>query len=83
MMRKEYEITLKNSAGSCGDWLVPFSATAAMHAAALATDLAVGWAKGKPNPRLRSITLDYDGGKTVKPISPTLNSKCPSCAIDR
>lgn len=83
VMRKEYEITLKNSAGSCGDWLVPFSATAAMHAAALATDLAVGWAKGKPNPCLRSITLDYDGGKTVKPISPTPNSKCPSCAIDR
>ena len=82
VMRKEYEVTLKNSAGSCGDWLVPFSATAAMHAAALATDLAVGWAKGKPNPRFRSITLDYEGGKTVKPISPTPNSKCPSCASD-
>ena len=81
VMRKEYEMTLKNSAGSCGDWLVPFSATAAMHAAALAADLAVGWAKGKPNPRFRSITLDYEGGKTVKPISPTPNLKCPACAI--
>ncbi|HFT8610230.1 TPA: ThiF family adenylyltransferase [Pseudomonas aeruginosa] len=80
VMRKEYEITLKNSAGSCGDWLVPFSATAAMHAAALATDLSVGWAKGKPSPRFRSITLDYEGGKTVKPISPTPNLKCPACA---
>ena len=78
VMRREYEITLKNSAGSCGDWLVPFSATAAIHAAALATDLAVGWAKGKPNPRLRSITLDYEGGKTVKPISPTPNLKRPA-----
>ncbi|WP_405124105.1 ThiF family adenylyltransferase [Pseudomonas sp. M20] len=82
VMRKGYEMTLKNSAGSCGDWLVPFSATAAMHAAALATDLAVGWAKGKPNPRFRSITLDYEGGKTVKPISPTPNLKCPACAIN-
>jgi len=82
VMRKEYEITLKNSAGSCGDWLVPFSATAAMHAAALANDLAVGWAKGKPNPRFRSITLDYEGGKTVKPISPMPNLKCPACAIN-
>ncbi|MHC5203119.1 ThiF family adenylyltransferase [Pseudomonas chlororaphis] len=83
VMRKEYEITLKNSAGSCGDWLVPFSATAALHAAALATDLAVGWAKGKPKPRLRSITLDYEGGKTVKPISPTPNLKCPACNKNR
>jgi molybdopterin/thiamine biosynthesis adenylyltransferase len=82
VMRKDYEIMLKNSAGSCGDWLVPFSASAATHAAALATDLAVGWAKGKPNPRFRSITLDYEGGKTVKPISPTANLKCPACAIN-
>lgn len=82
VMRKEYEMTLKNSAGSCGDWLVPFSATAAMHAAALATDLAVGWAKGKPNPRFRSITLDYEGGKNVKPNSPTPNLKCTACAIN-
>lgn len=82
VMRKEYEMALKNSAGSCGDWLVPFSATAAIHAAALATDLAVGWAKGKPNPRFRSITLDYEGGKTVKPISPTPNLKCPACATN-
>lgn len=83
VMRKEYEIKLKNSPGSCGDWLVPFSATAAMHAAALATDLAVGWSKGKPNPRFRSITLDYEGGKIVKPISPKPNLKCPACAKDR
>lgn len=83
VMRKEYRTTLKNSAGSCGDWLVPFSATAALHAAALAADLAVGWAKGKPNPRLRSITLDYEGGKTVKPISPAPNLKCPACNKNR
>jgi molybdopterin/thiamine biosynthesis adenylyltransferase len=82
VMRKGYEMTLKNSAGSCGDWLVPFSATAAIHAAALAADLAVGWAKGKPNPRLRSITLDYENGKVVKPISPTPNLRCQICALN-
>lgn len=81
VMRKGYEMTLKNSAGSCGDWLVPFSATAAIHAAALAADLAIGWAKGKPNPKLRSITLDYENGKVVKPISPTPNLRCQICAL--
>lgn len=80
VMRQGYEMILKNTAGSCGDWLVPFSATAAIHAAALAVDLAVGWAKGKPNPRFRSITLDYENGKVVKPISPTPNLRCPVCA---
>jgi hypothetical protein len=80
VMRQGYELTLKNAAGSCGDWLVPFSASAAIHAAALAVDLAVGWAKGKPNPRLRSITLDYENGKMVKPISPIPNWGCPVCA---
>jgi hypothetical protein len=83
VMRKEYKLTLKNSPGSCGDWLVPFSVSAALHAAALAVDLAVGWAKGKPNPRFRSITLDNDNGKMVKPISPTPRSGCLICAQNR
>ena len=58
VMRQEYTFQLKNAAGSCGDWLVPFSASAAIHAAALALDLAAGWANGRPNPLFRSITLD-------------------------
>lgn len=80
VMRKEYQLTLKNSSGSCGDWLVPFSASAAVHAAALAIELAISWAKGKPNPRLRSITLDSDNGKMVKPNSPSPMSGCLVCA---
>lgn len=79
IMRRDYKVEFKNSAGSCGDWLVPFSAPAAIHAAALAADLATGWSKGKPHPRFRSITIDYIGGKTVKPTSPLANTGCKTC----
>lgn len=80
VMRQEYTFQLKNAAGSCGDWLVPFSASAAIHAAALALDLATGWANGKPNPLFRSITLDTQNGKTVKPSSPFKHAKCLICS---
>jgi molybdopterin/thiamine biosynthesis adenylyltransferase len=79
IMRRDYKVELKNTAGSCGDWLVPFSAPAAIHAAALAADLATGWSKGVPNPRFRSITIDYINGKTVKPTSPLTNMGCKTC----
>lgn len=80
VMRQEYTFQLKNAAGSCGDWLVPFSASAAIHAAALALDLAAGWANGRPNPLFRSITLDTQNGKTVKPSSPLKHAKCLICS---
>lgn len=78
LMRVGYELNYKHL-GSCGEWLVPFSVPAAIHAAGLAAELAVAWAGGKPNPTLRSILIDYDAGKVVKPISPKKRALCPIC----
>ncbi|MGR4975806.1 ThiF family adenylyltransferase [Pseudomonas sp. LARHCG127] len=80
LMRAGYELKYKHL-GSCGEWLVPFSVPAAIHAAGLAAELAVAWAGGKPNPTLRSILIDYDNGKIVKPISPKKRALCPICNI--
>lgn len=78
VMGPEY-IHKHKHAPSCGDWLVPYSAAAAVHAAALACDLAVAWARGSPAPTLRSITLDYTAGKVVPPESPTRRNDCTIC----
>ncbi|WP_339434750.1 ThiF family adenylyltransferase [Pseudomonas orientalis] len=80
LMRAGYELKYKHL-GSCGEWLVPFSVPAAIHAAGLAAELAVAWVGGKPNPTLRSILIDYDDGKIVKPISPKKRALCPICNI--
>lgn len=79
VMRREYEMKVKN-AGACGDWLVPFSAPAALHAAALAAEIALDWSSGIFKPTLRSITLDYANGKQVKPISPRQRANCEVCS---
>lgn len=78
LMQAGYELKYKHL-GSCGEWLVPFSVPAAIHAAGLAAELSVAWAGKKPNPTLRSILIDYDDGKTVKPISPKKRAQCPLC----
>ncbi|WP_122554072.1 ThiF family adenylyltransferase [Pseudomonas viridiflava] len=79
VMRAGYELKFKHL-GSCGEWLVPFSVPAATHAAALAADLALAWARGKPNPTFRSITIDHEQGKLVKPNSPKRRAHCPICS---
>lgn len=79
VMGSDYRHQQKH-APSCGDWLVPYSAAAAVHAAALACDLAVAWARGSPAPMLRSITLDYSSGKVVPPDSPTCRDDCSICS---
>lgn len=79
VMASEYRHQHKH-APSCGDWLVPYSAAAAVHAAALACDLAVAWARGSPAPMLRSFTLDYAAGKVVPPTSPPRRNDCKICS---
>lgn len=80
VMAHGYEMSLKNAAGSCGDWLVPFSAPAAVHAAALAAELASDWVKGNPSQSFKSITLDHQYGKVVKPKTPKPNKQCCICS---
>ncbi|MFL6968442.1 ThiF family adenylyltransferase [Pseudomonas alvandae] len=81
IMSSEYQHNFKH-APSCGDWLVPYSASAAMHAAGLANDLALAWVRGEitSSPTFRSITLNHKTGKLVPPVSPSRRSDCFICS---
>lgn len=78
VMGRDYKMEVKN-VGGCGDWLVPFPASAALHAASLAAEISLDWANGVSKPTLRSITLDNAQGKLVKPISPQQRANCEIC----
>jgi hypothetical protein len=58
---------------------VPYGAPAAIHAAALATELATQYAQGTKGPRFRSVTIDSKVGRHVTPKSPKPRKDCPLC----
>lgn len=78
VMGRGYTLEVKNG-GGCGDWVVPFSASAALNAASLAADICVDWANSRFKPTLRSITIDNNYGKLVKPTSPKQRANCEVC----
>ncbi|MEM6496912.1 MAG: ThiF family adenylyltransferase, partial [Pseudomonadota bacterium] len=65
---------------TCGEGaFYPYSVAAPAIAAALACDVAIAWANGKPGPRLRTQVLDYDRAIHRKPTTPSPHNECPSC----
>ena len=65
---------------TCGDGaFYPYSVAAPAIAAGLATELVVGWANGKPGPRLRTIAIDSKRSIQRKPTTPTRHEDCPAC----
>lgn len=80
VLRNGYQTEFKEGSGGCGDWLVPFDVTAAIHAASLAGKMALDWSRGSTHPNLRNVLLDNKKGKIVKDASPKPNKQCPICA---
>jgi len=69
---------------SCTDGaFVPFSVDAAVMAAALANKVSLDWAAGRPGPRLRTIKVDLDTGRTQEATSPAPADTCPACRDSR
>lgn len=64
--------------GDCASYM-PFAVSAATTAAGLALDMARGWARGEPHPRLRSRPLASDGLSRRKDQSPEPVDSCPAC----
>lgn len=80
LLKGDTENTVKNSTGSCSDWSVPYSAATAMHAAALAANLAIDWARGDTTSKIRSVLIHSKEGKQVKDKSVPKNRGCTYCA---
>ncbi|KZB70806.1 MULTISPECIES: ThiF family adenylyltransferase [Thalassospira] len=69
---------------SCGDGAyVPFSVDVSTMAASLANKAVLDWATGNPGPRLRTVVIDFQRGRTQKPVSPTPSKLCPACSHSR
>ena len=77
---EDTENTVKNSTGSCSDWSVPYSAATAMHAAALAANLAIDWARGDKASKIRSVLIQSKDGNQVKDKTVHKNKGCTYCA---
>lgn len=80
LLKRDTENTVKNSTGSCSDWSVPYSAATAMHAAALAANLAIDWARGDTRSKIRSVLIQSNEGKQVKDKAVLRNRGCMYCA---
>lgn len=69
---------------ACADGeFVTFPVSRSVAAAALACDLALDWAAGRPGNRFRSLTLDASKAFEVPDSSPEATERCPACATDR
>ena len=67
---------------TCGEGaFYPYSVAAPAIAAALACDVIIAWANGKPGPRLRTQVLDHDRAIHRKPTTPSPHKDCPSCKM--
>ena len=80
LLNRDTENTVKNSTGACSDWSVPYSAATAMHAAALASNLAIDWARGDDSSKIRSLLIQHKNGKQVKDKCVIKNKGCNYCA---
>lgn len=80
LLRKGHAPLFIEGSGGCGDWLVPFDVTAAVHSASLAAKIALDWAKGSAKPNFRSILINQNMGKNVKDGSPGPNRQCAICS---
>lgn len=81
ILRKGHAPLFIEGSGGCGDWLVPFDVTAAVHSASLAAKMALDWAKGSAKPNFRSVLINQKMGKNVKDGSPLPNSQCVICSL--
>ena len=69
---------------TCGEGaFYPYSVAAPAIAAALACDVIIAWANGKPGPRLRTQVLDHDRAIHRKPTTPSPHKDCPFCKARR
>lgn len=66
-------------AGGCDAAFIPFSPSAALHAAALASQLLLDWANEQIKQPLRTVLIDIDNTKSIPKKNPTKWKQCPAC----
>lgn len=67
-------------APACGEAaFTPYGVAAPAIAAGLVMKLCLDWAKGTPEPRLRTIRLDASATTHVEDCSPVAEAGCPAC----
>ncbi len=67
---------------ACGEApFLPYSIAAPAMAAALAAQMAMDWASGRPRPTLRTIRIDHAVTRQIKDQSPHRSERCPACAL--
>jgi hypothetical protein len=65
---------------ACGDaTYIPFPVSRSVQAAALALEMCLDWANGKPKPLFRTRLFDEDLAFQVKDGNPDATAKCPAC----
>jgi molybdopterin/thiamine biosynthesis adenylyltransferase len=65
---------------ACGDsTYIPFPVSRSMQAAALAADMTLDWANGRPRPYFRTHTFDDRRAFHLKDQSPEASPRCPAC----
>jgi len=66
--------------GGCGDTaFIPYGVGGSVIAAGLASNLALAWANGVPAPKLRTIGIDQERTRTIKPVNPAAHKDCKAC----
>jgi molybdopterin/thiamine biosynthesis adenylyltransferase len=78
---KQYEIKLGGH--GCESLYVEFPATAALFAAALASNHVIEWLNGKGAPHLRTLVIDSNYIKSTEDRDPTKLLDCPACSITK
>jgi molybdopterin/thiamine biosynthesis adenylyltransferase len=65
---------------ACGEAaFAPYGVAAPAIAAGLAIKLCMDWAKGQPEPRLRTIRVDLDKTIPIEDCNPKASQSCPAC----
>lgn len=76
---ERYEI--ETAGQGCESLYIPFPATAAIYAAALAADHVMDWRNGKSSPILRTTLLDKTYSLAAFEKDPIKQLECPACHI--
>ena len=80
VMRPGVEIEF-GAVESCADGeFVTFPVSRSVSAAALACDLALDWAAGRPSHRFRTRTFEPEKAFEVEDSSPGVTDRCPACS---
>lgn len=83
VMRPDVEMEFGRVEACADGEFVTFPVSRSVAAAALACDLALDWAAGRPGHRLRTRIFEPDKAFEVADCSPGVTDRCPACSTRR